>query len=303
MSRTVPARSPAGQAVDLQLRSIAPGNLSTSTGSLDEPLEWVMLSKSHSMASLARDAQSMEKAQSIMLFFDNISSCESTEALFHLLRVSAKSFGYDKVAYVPLDKDENTNKKFQLSPIMMDYPKWWVRRYIDQSFHLIDPVLMQANKTDQYVDWKTIQNKMKLSTRQKEFFDESRLAGLMNGLTVCFHGPSAQSHIISLASSNNNELDDKDKRIIASVMFSFHQKYRELTDETVLKRADPHLTQREEECLYWRAQGKTLPEISLILGISINTVGFHMKNLRRKLNCHDSVQAVVKGIKLGLIDS
>ncbi len=44
----------------------------------------------------------------------------------------------------------------------------------------------------------------------------------------------------------------------------------------------PALTVREQEIMRWVAEGKTNWEISIILGVSLNTVKFHLKNVYQK---------------------
>ncbi len=43
------------------------------------------------------------------------------------------------------------------------------------------------------------------------------------------------------------------------------------------------LTERQHDCLYWAAQGKTSWEIGCILGISERTANFHISNTCDKL--------------------
>ena len=64
----------------------------------------------------------------------------------------------------------------------------------------------------------------------------------------------------------------------------------------------PLLSQREIECLTWIARGKSSWGVSIILGISQNTVNFHVKQAMRKLEAPNRVVAVVKAIQSGLIE-
>ena len=61
------------------------------------------------------------------------------------------------------------------------------------------------------------------------------------------------------------------------------------------------MTGREHDILCWAAEGKSNDEIGLILGISINTVRFHWKNIFDKLDANGRMYAVTKAIRLGLI--
>lgn len=72
-----------------------------------------------------------------------------------------------------------------------------------------------------------------------------------------------------------------------------------LQNEKVMPEASPCLGQfelsgREEEIMEWVCIGKTNPEISFILGISVNTVKNHLKRIFEKLDVSSRAQAVAK---------
>jgi len=66
-------------------------------------------------------------------------------------------------------------------------------------------------------------------------------------------------------------------------------------------RALPVLTEREHECLYWSAGGKTSKETAMILGISQHTVYFHLKNAASKFQVNSTRQAITQAIWRGLV--
>lgn len=61
------------------------------------------------------------------------------------------------------------------------------------------------------------------------------------------------------------------------------------------------ITQRELECLDWTARGKTSWETAVILGISENTVNFHLKNALRKLDANNKCHAIAKAMARGIV--
>lgn len=63
----------------------------------------------------------------------------------------------------------------------------------------------------------------------------------------------------------------------------------------------PVLTDREHECLYWSAGGKTSKETAMILGISQHTVYFHLKNAAGKFQVNSTRQAITQAIWRGLV--
>ncbi len=64
----------------------------------------------------------------------------------------------------------------------------------------------------------------------------------------------------------------------------------------------PSLTPRELEALRWTMEGKTAWEVGTLLGISERTVVFHVSNAMHKLGSVNKQQAVLKALRLGLID-
>ena len=49
---------------------------------------------------------------------------------------------------------------------------------------------------------------------------------------------------------------------------------------------DTHLSQRERECLTHLASGQRSPHIAKLMGITLSTVEFHIKGIKKKLNEH-----------------
>ncbi len=63
----------------------------------------------------------------------------------------------------------------------------------------------------------------------------------------------------------------------------------------------PILSRREMEVLRLMAQGWETQRIATELGISRHTVRNHIRNLRQRLNASTKLDAVVKGIRLGIL--
>ena len=64
----------------------------------------------------------------------------------------------------------------------------------------------------------------------------------------------------------------------------------------------PKLTPRELEALRWTMEGKTAWELGAILGISERTAVLHVNNAMHKLGCASKHQAVLKALRLGLLN-
>jgi len=71
--------------------------------------------------------------------------------------------------------------------------------------------------------------------------------------------------------------------------------------DTSSKRVDlDALTERESQILVAVADGDTNKEIAAAIGISTNTVNFHMKNILSKLHLRNRAQAVAYAVRAGL---
>jgi DNA-binding CsgD family transcriptional regulator len=54
------------------------------------------------------------------------------------------------------------------------------------------------------------------------------------------------------------------------------------------------ITPREMEILYWIAEGRGSKEIAACLHLSVHTVQKHTKNIYRKLDVHNKIEALNK---------
>ncbi|MEO0867658.1 MAG: response regulator transcription factor [Cyanobacteria bacterium J06642_11] len=63
------------------------------------------------------------------------------------------------------------------------------------------------------------------------------------------------------------------------------------------------LTEREQEVLYWLVQGASNESISKQLYITVATVKAHLTAVFEKLKVRSRTQAIVKAIKLGLVET
>ena len=65
--------------------------------------------------------------------------------------------------------------------------------------------------------------------------------------------------------------------------------------------ANVRLSCQETTVIRWTAEGKTTAEISVIMGLSVRTVTFHIGNVVKKLNASNKTAASVRAAVLGLL--
>ena len=71
---------------------------------------------------------------------------------------------------------------------------------------------------------------------------------------------------------------------------------------TNASRPGDHLSSRQRQVLQLIAEGRTMKQIALTLGISVKTVETHRAQLMTRLNIHDVAGLVRYAIKMGLVD-
>jgi DNA-binding CsgD family transcriptional regulator len=131
---------------------------------------------------------------------------------------------------------------------------------------------------------------------------EGREAGLKHGISVPLFGPSGRASVMSFAS----RCDDADplNRMshLNALAWQFHIAFADIAPPP--KRNDTLivLSARERDCLRWTAEGKSSWDIGMILMISENTVNFHLRNAMRKFGTTSQTVAVVKAVRLDLIE-
>ena len=114
------------------------------------------------------------------------------------------------------------------------------------------------------------------------------------------HGPNGETAGVGLSSQHSDIYNGQDLLPLVQLLTSqFHLVYCQLLSNQLL--TVHMLSNRELEVLKWWAIGKTQTEVSLILGCTVDTVKYHVKNIYKKLEVNSKALAITKAVRLGLI--
>jgi DNA-binding CsgD family transcriptional regulator len=236
-------------------------------------------------------------------FIEHSNRIRCPRELFHLLVKAAQDEGLSQVAYGALTYNEPLRLVDAPHPaVALNYPVQWQDRYAERRYCTVDPIVTYAPSIAVPFLWDWLIIRCGLSNRQRQILNEASEAGLRNGISVPLHGPWGRVAVISFASQFNDPHPKAQLDRLSALASQFHVVFTSLGRG--LRRDLPavDLSPREKDCLKWTAQGKSSWDIGMILTISENTVNFHVKNAIRKLNATNRIVAVVKAIRLGLID-
>lgn len=235
-------------------------------------------------------------------FIIQSTEADSLETLIGSFKTAQSDLGFEHFAYGGLGLPASDWSYPDLPPaIVIDYPDEWITHYRERDYLHKDPVVLKAPLSSQEYSWSELG---KLGDVEKRVMGESHDAGLAVGLTVPIHGVRGAVHIVSFAGSQQKAvpLDSAARSVLRLLALQFHAAYEALGSSHDKNHWHAGLTPREREVLLWAARGKSSWEIAQILRMSEHTARFHTKNAMQKLDAGSKILAVVKAIRLGLID-
>lgn len=225
-----------------------------------------------------------------------------SEQLFDLLSAFALNFDCPWIAYGSLTPNQKFSRPDRRDPaLMLSYPDEWQERYFQRGYDRIDPLIKKSRKCAGAFRWSEVYNDASTTEDERRVFDEAAAFGLRSGISVPLHGPSGRFAIMSFAQASDREFQNRTITYLQFAALHFHLRVAKFANLSDIEEA-PDLSLREKECILWTARGKSSWEIGQILGISINTVNFHIKNLMRKLDTASRTVAAIKAINFGIIE-
>ena len=244
-----------------------------------------------------------------------------SESFQQLLRVDQESawcdalfnfgqrLGFDRclVAIVP-----KLGMGLEQAYLRSNYPTNWRSFYDAQKLVHVDPTVAHCVAHSTSLIWSP---GLFRSGPQQVMYEEASGYGLRSGVTLPMHGPRGELGILCFVNDTKpskqfeRDVDHvlpelsllRDVTFQSGVDFALIGAEPDGAAGLVRSAPLPALTARELECLQWTMVGKTSWEIGRILGISVSTVNFHVAGFNRKLEVTHRNQAVVKAMKLGLL--
>lgn len=187
------------------------------------------------------------------------------------------------------------------TPILIStWPEEWQEHWVDKKLWHVDPIVHANLVRTEPFEWKDI---FQISSPEgRQVFYEARAFGLADGFTVPSHHLSGPINTVTVV-GEKLDWSPKERAMMHLLSLYFVGTLKRLMGEA--RHSDeepsPKFTPREIQVINYVASGKTSSEVSGILSISENTVGFHMKRILAKLDCHTRTQAVVEAYRRGYL--
>jgi LuxR family quorum sensing-dependent transcriptional regulator len=168
--------------------------------------------------------------------------------------------------------------------------------YVQNEFYKDDPVVAMCLRAADPFEWSEAPFDPGASPRAKMVMDVAADFGLKKGFAVPIYRERGLIDTVTMG-GDFVDLDSRTKRSIHLIALYAHSKALALIGAG---HADPYrriLTNGEREVLAWTAVGKTMWEISVILGVSEAAIAKRIKLAARKLGSVTKTQTVVEAIR------
>ncbi|MES0056620.1 MULTISPECIES: LuxR family transcriptional regulator [unclassified Mesorhizobium] len=244
-----------------------------------------------------REASAVELGR----LLDQTDGVAQPEQLFDLLSTFALKFDCPWIAYGSVTPDRRFFKPVRDdSRIMVNFPDEWQQRCSEMGYGRISPIIKAGLARVGAFRWSEVHHNASTTEGERRVLDEAATFGLRSGLSVPLHGPYSSLAIMSFARPWNREFPNRTISYLQLAAIHFHLRVAKRENWSRVGELRK-LSLRESECLLWVARGKTSWEIGKILGVSVNTVNFHIKNVMQKLDTTSRTAAAIKAANLGII--
>jgi DNA-binding CsgD family transcriptional regulator len=221
---------------------------------------------------------------------------QSSDELITSALAAARHLEFEQIAFgVNPDPLSGSSEVTLLNSYSVD----WNNRYLESGFALVDPVVIHGSQSAHPFTWS------ELKSQNRALWEDAAPYGISVGWSKATHHPTMPSSLLSISRPSEElhqtELMEKTPYLLwlTSVV---EQQFSLLSQRSASPPLRSVLSDREIEVLKWTAEGKTLFEIGIILGISERTVRFHINNSIKKLDTVNRTAAVAKSVLLGLFD-
>jgi len=230
-------------------------------------------------------------------FIDGVGTASDKAAFRAVAERATQRLGFRSFAYLGLAEHGHT--------LISTYPKEWTTRYLNRRYDLIDPIIIQARRDRDLFRWNGARASKGRGNDVKRFFGEASEFEIDRGVTIPIRAGFDRFALFTFAADKHGP-DLHEKVAKASHILQLMGMYFHAHVEAALKPPvglDPSspLSQREAECLAWTSRGRTMDQISQILGVKTRTIAFHLDSARAKLGAENVAHAVALALRRGLI--
>ncbi|MDF1607399.1 autoinducer binding domain-containing protein [Hoeflea sp. YIM 152468] len=233
---------------------------------------------------------------SVFEYIERVESHGSIDDLLDdLLRVVG-DFGFHHMIYTGLPVGNNP-----IDPLVKSnrFPQEWWDLYVEQDYARNDAVCQQVYSTVAPFVWSEAQPQFTARDGAVAIAGKAAEHGLVDGYVVPVFSRDEWLSAISFGGPEKLDLSPRDRGAL-NLLAIYTSSAIERRQQRQPVRAT--LSDREREVLLWTSAGKSCWEVSVILGVSEQTIRYHTASIRHKLNASNTVHAVARALQRGEIN-
>ena len=228
--------------------------------------------------------------------YASVAKAECTDDLRRSLVAFAQKLGFPTViAAVAIDRPKGESLFLSVS----NTPEAFLEASKSLPNSKRDPVLKRLKRMNVPITW---DQATYVDDGAGDLWEEQAVFGYRTGIAMALHLPHGKHFLMGV--DRDVPLPRKTStltRIVADLqlmaVYAQDAAMRLLTSSPSDDAMDVALTRRELDVLGWTMEGKSAWVVGQLLGISENTVIFHLKNAMAKLDCGTKHQAVAKAFR------
>ena len=233
-------------------------------------------------------------------FLESLQRAKGLGGLRAALDSQLKWCGVESYTYIGLNPPNWKTRSIALT----NYPSEWTERYKNRDYVFSDPVLIKARQRLVPFVWGPDHRLPAHSKKQKRIMREFAEVGFQYGLTVPLRGFSGEfaSLIFSFGNQSdafNEVVRNRNNELWISALYFHDQIWKTLAGET--STSSIYLTERQIETLKWLATGKSMSDVSDILGVSEYAIRYHVLQAAERLGTPNLTSTVARAIALGFV--
>ncbi len=242
---------------------------------------------------------SYQKAEIFALMEESI-KIGSKKNFIQLIRKTENLFHADH-SICFLAKSENEQAVGFENIINISFPQEWIDFYISRNYSEIDPIFKYHFKEFKPQIWSEALGQ--LTESNQSLINQPLDFNFINGITFGMAIPRTSNGSLFSFSMPYQKIHHSVFDVLKILTPYLHQAMLRIVDLSPKKDDfEFNISNREKQVLNWIGAGKTNWEISMILGISEQTVKFHVSNILRKLNATTRSHAIFISMQANLLE-
>ncbi len=237
----------------------------------------------------------------LALYMDAFMKCSTIEQVWALHAEKMKEYGFDRMIFGSTRfRTHGSFGDVMDALILTNHDSNYVDLFFGKEMYLYAPMATWAASNVGVMSWQWAKDRRErglLSSEEEQLLGLNEKMGVSAGYSISFEVLSQRNKAaIGLCAQPGMTQSDVDKawQISGSEIVMLNNLLNLKIDSLPNSGGRKPMTHRQREVLQWVADGKTVQDVSTIMGLRPVTVEKHLRLARENLNVDTTAQAIMK---------